>query len=104
MSKRSTGEYESRNGGRRGRVEYSRTETEPPSIAVATAIARYTGDEVTASNTTLYEHVDPDALDALFENQYDGSRRGDGEIEFDVEDATVVVGPDTVRVYDAAVH
>lgn len=100
MSKRSTGEFESRNGSRRGRVEYSRTESERPSVAVANALATYSDEDVTATSSQLYDYVDPEALDALFADRYDGASRSDGVVRFRVDDLTVVVGPATVEVYE----
>ncbi|WP_121820471.1 HalOD1 output domain-containing protein [Halostella salina] len=40
---------------------------EPPSVAVARAIAAVRNEPPTATTTRLYDHVDPDALDALFD-------------------------------------
>ncbi|WP_049926790.1 HalOD1 output domain-containing protein [Halopiger goleimassiliensis] len=78
------------------RVRYDRTEGEPPSIAVATALARYYDEDVTASNVRLYDYVDPEALDALFTDA--GSDRPAARLEFVVEDALVAVGPDRIEV------
>lgn len=100
MSKHSTGEYASRSGARYGRVEYSRTESEPPSLAVAKALARFTDDDVIDTDTKLYDFVDPDALDALFADTYNGAPRQTGTIRFTVHDAQVVVRADSVEVYD----
>ncbi|MHC3437856.1 HalOD1 output domain-containing protein [Natrialbaceae archaeon A-gly3] len=106
MSDRITGgcEYEAdenrREGGRR-EVRYDRGENEPTSVAVASALATYHGDDVTDTSTLLHEYIDPEALDALFADRYDGESRQMGRVHFTVEDATVVVTPDRVRVYTA---
>ena len=83
-------------GGRRTPfiTAYDRSET-PPSIAVVDAIASVEGvDPVslsTVGGTTLYDHVDPDALDRLL--------GAEGvQISFEVGMYTVQVVPDTVTV------
>ena len=80
-------------------VRYDRNEGEPPSIAVATALARYYDEDVTASNVRLYDYVDPEAIDALFA----GARadRQAPRLEFVVEQAQVVVRPDRIEVMPA---
>ena len=106
MTERITGgcEYETA-GNRRGRgrreIRYDRDEKQPPSVAVATALAEYHGDDVTDTSTLLYEYVDPEALDSLFANRYDGKPRNVGQVQFDVDDVTVVVTPDRVCVYSS---
>ncbi|WP_049922466.1 HalOD1 output domain-containing protein [Halopiger djelfimassiliensis] len=83
------------------RVRYERTEDEPPSIAVATALAHYRDEEVTAASTRLYDYIDPEALDALFaESGRSGARSAD-LVEFDVDEATVAVRPGRVDVFPA---
>lgn len=88
------------------RVRYDRTMGESPSIAVATALAEYHQEDVLGSSVPLYEYVDPEALDAFFEN----TRRGDvserererersvRRVEFVVDDALVRVDPDSVVI------
>ena len=100
MRKGSTVECDSRLGGRRGWVEYSRSNDEPLSVTVASALARFSDESVTSTKTCLYDHVDPDALDALFADRHDGTPRGSGEVRFAIDQATVVVRPDSVRVFD----
>ncbi|ADD06515.1 uncharacterized protein Nmag_2963 [Natrialba magadii ATCC 43099] len=80
------------------RVRYTRTASEPPSIAVATALAQYRDEDVTAASTRLYDYVDPEALDALFENTNMGRERTVEEVTFHVGDAAVTVLPDEVVV------
>ena len=103
MRKRITGgcEYEpdgNRRAGGQTELRYDRDESESTSVAVASALAEYHGDDVTATSTLLYEYVDPEALDALFADRYDGESRGAGRVHFDVEDVRVVVTADRVRV------
>ncbi|SFB68602.1 hypothetical protein SAMN05444422_101164 [Halobiforma haloterrestris] len=88
-------------GGRQYRrcVRYERTEGEPPSVATATALARFRDEDVTNTSTRLYDYVDPEALDALFRTD-DGLERDRGVslVSFDVDGATVRVWPDRVEV------
>ena len=74
------------------------TAGESPSIAVATALAEYFGEDVTASTVRLYDYVDPEALDALFAETRTGSTRAVQCVEFVVEDVAVVVRPDRVEI------
>ncbi|QFU81640.1 HalOD1 output domain-containing protein [Natronorubrum aibiense] len=83
----------------RHHIQYERDADEAPSIAAATALAQYHGDDVTETDTRLYDYIDPDALDALFADTERGARRHTGTVEFTVEDATVTVGPDRIKVY-----
>ena len=82
----------------RRHVRYDRSRGESPSVAVATALAQYTGEDVVEANTQLYEYVDPEALDALFADQYSGGSRSAGEVRFTVEDQLVVVRPGYVDI------
>ena len=79
-------------------VRYDRDENEPPSIAVAEALAAYHGEDVTASSVRLYDHVDPEALDSLFASRYDGRDRSVGSVVFEVDDLTVTVESDQIEV------
>ncbi|TYL40049.1 hypothetical protein CV102_00250 [Natronococcus pandeyae] len=81
------------------RVQYDRNENEPPTIAVATALAAYHGEDVTASSVRLYDYVDPEALDSLFGTTHSGHDRSVGKVVFEVDDLTVAVRSDTVEVY-----
>ncbi|WIV67813.1 HalOD1 output domain-containing protein [Natrialbaceae archaeon AArc-T1-2] len=99
MSKQLPRRPDDGNGRNCNEIRYDRDEDEPPSVAIATALARYHDEDVTAASTRLYDHVDPEALDALFANRYDGSRRRGGTVRFAVDDVTVVVRPERVRVY-----
>ncbi|WP_293030278.1 HalOD1 output domain-containing protein [Natronococcus sp.] len=80
------------------RVQYDRDDNEPPSIAVATALATYHGEDVTDSSIRLYDYIDPEALDSLFVPTYGSGDRSTGTVVFDVDDVTVTVGPDQVEV------
>lgn len=82
----------------RRRIQYDRREDEPPSIAAATALARYYGDDITAASTQLYDYIDPDALDSLFAETNRGDSRSAGTVEFEVDDATVTIRPERVDV------
>ncbi|WP_343195779.1 HalOD1 output domain-containing protein [Halovivax sp.] len=83
-------------------MEYSRSTGESPSVAVASALARFYDEAAADRIPRLYDYVDPDGLDALFADRPDGTPRGSGEVRFTVEDATVVVRPETVRVFENA--
>ncbi|OLZ42074.1 hypothetical protein A6E15_14325 [Natrinema saccharevitans] len=89
---------ESNGCGLRRRIQYDRDADEPPSIAAATALARYHGHEVTAAGTQLYDYVDPDALDELFADTNRGDARATGIVEFEADGATVTIRPDCVEV------
>lgn len=80
------------------RIQYERSAEEPPSIATATALAQYFGEDVSATSTRLYDYIDPDALDALFRDTHTGTSRAAGTVEFTVKDVTVTVQPDRVEV------
>ncbi|ELZ12640.1 hypothetical protein C479_04567 [Halovivax asiaticus JCM 14624] len=85
---------------RRGWVEYSRSTDEPPSVAVAKALAQFEGCSPTSMETPLYEFIDPDALDALFATRPDETSRDPGEVRFATETATVVIRLEMVRVFE----
>ncbi|MFB6157055.1 MAG: HalOD1 output domain-containing protein [Haloferacaceae archaeon] len=63
-----------------------------PSVAVMEAVRRATGDPPEPG--TLYRAIDPEALDALFAERADGSRREGGMVSFPVEECTVTVYAD----------
>ncbi len=97
MTDASTADCDPSGPGVKGWVEYSRSTDEPISVAVARALAQFEGADSTV--TPLYEYVDPDALDALFADRSDGTPRRTGTVRFATESATVVVRPETVRVF-----
>jgi len=80
------------------RVQYDRTDAEPPSIAVGNALAQFRGADVTTASVRLYDYVDPEGLDALFADTHSGRERCVRRVEFDIEDASVVVTPDSVEI------
>jgi hypothetical protein len=55
------------------------------------AIADVTGVDVTEASFTLNDHVDPEALNRLFEPKSDGSPRANGQVSFSVWDHQVTV-------------
>ena len=73
---------------------------ESPTEAVVYALEELERTTNTATVRPLYEYVDPDALDSLFETRPDGSERPDGEVRFDVDDVTVVIRPDVVQIVE----
>ena len=63
------------------------------STAIADLVARARGADPTGADVRLYDHLDPDAIDDL----YDHARRRGGaswRLAFDLGDATVVVRSD----------
>lgn len=65
------------------------------STAIADMVARRRGDDPTDDGFRLYDHLDPDALDALYAH---ARRHGDTSwcLEFSLGDASVVVRSDGV--------
>ncbi|WP_049927822.1 HalOD1 output domain-containing protein [Halopiger goleimassiliensis] len=61
------------------------------STTVVHALADCMGVDPTAGRISLYDAVDPDALDALFRPQYDGTPRTGGRLSFVVDDHHVTV-------------
>ncbi|EMA33423.1 hypothetical protein C446_14374 [Halobiforma nitratireducens JCM 10879] len=49
------------------------------------------GVDPTDGRITLYDIVDPDALDSLFRPQYDGTPRAGGRVSFVVDDYRVTI-------------
>lgn len=104
MTDGTTREFTSGRGDLDSEVAYERAADEPPSIAVAVALARHRGEAVTAMSTRLYDHVDPDALDTLFDDGHGGGKRSPGQVQFGVDGSTVTVGPDLVKIERRAAH
>jgi len=70
---------------------------EPQTLAVVAAVAETTG--IAACDLPpLYDAVDPDALDGLFERRPDGSARTDGRFAFSFADCAIAVDHDAVYV------
>ena len=61
------------------------------STTVIHALAECMGVDVTDGSLSLYDTVDPDALDALFRPRYDGTPRSGGTLIFFVHDHRVTV-------------
>ena len=77
-------------------------ETEPVSQTVVLAVADATGDDP-MELPPLYDTVDPDALNRLFEDRTDGTERLGGSFEFAYADCDVTVRADgTVNIVLAA--
>lgn len=64
------------------------------STTVVHALADCLGIDVTDSRISLYDTVDPDALDTLFRPRHDGSPRAGGTLSFVVEGHHVTVHGD----------
>ena len=61
---------------------------------VVHALADCMNVDVTDGSLSLYDSVDPDALDALFRPRYDGNSRSGGTVAFSVADHRVTVRSD----------
>lgn len=70
---------------------------ESPSEAVVRAIAEAT-DRGVLDLPPLYESVDPDALDTLFDRRPDGTPRQPGRVVFPLEDWLVAVDCTAVSI------
>ncbi|WP_049921937.1 HalOD1 output domain-containing protein [Halopiger djelfimassiliensis] len=64
------------------------------STTVIHALADCMGVDVTDGRISLYDAVDPDALDDLFRPRHDGSPRTGGTLTFVVDDHRVTVTSD----------
>lgn len=76
---------------------YERASREQPSEAVVRAVASFTGTPV-LDLEPLYEAVDPEHLDALFDDSGTGRGARERTITFEYEGCTVAVDRDVVRV------
>lgn len=70
-------------------VQYDRLDDEPLSVTVATAVATYSGTDVTELEPLHYA-INADALERLFEPHADGLRGG-GSVTFEYNDCLVTV-------------
>ncbi|MBX0288406.1 HalOD1 output domain-containing protein [Haloarcula salinisoli] len=61
---------------------------------LAHALSDISGVDVTDTGFTLYDYIDPDALDALFKPAADAERRFNGNLTFTVWNHTVTVYSD----------
>ncbi|USZ68892.1 hypothetical protein NGM10_03940 [Halorussus salilacus] len=75
-------------------------EDEPLSTAVIDAVAAAADVEPAELGTSLYDQIDPDALDNLFSNRHNGMPRGSGHVVFRVLDYEVTVYSDGHVVVD----
>ena len=83
-------------------LTYEVNDDEPPSEAVVAAIAAVS-DADSAAMEPLAQSIDPDALDALFAEQYDGTPRGTGVAKFAFLGYELVVSSEgLVTVLDSA--
>ena len=82
-------------------IRYDRGPDEPLSIAAATALAEYHGEDVMTASTQLYEFIDPEALDALCAETCTGSRRSTGVVEFEADGVRMTIEPDCIEVVPA---
>ena len=76
------------------RLYHARHDPDGPanlSTTVAHAIAESMGVDVTDGTFSLYDSVDPDALDALFRSTHDGRQRTGGVVSFAVDGYRVFV-------------
>ena len=72
------------------------------STAVVEAVAETAGVDPTELGTSLYDCIDPDALDALFAPTYEGAGREGGTVRFEMAGYEVTVSGDSlVEVTDA---
>ncbi len=61
------------------------------SSAILSALADVRGVDVTALDLNLYDHVDPDALDAILAPRLDGTPREGGRVELILDGLAVDV-------------
>lgn len=64
------------------------------SVAVVNAVAEAVGADPTELQARLYDSIDPDALDALFRDKYDGTPRSGGHVTFQLYGYEVTVHSD----------
>ncbi len=64
------------------------------STTVIHALADSMGVDPTAGRISLYDAIDPDALDAIFRPRHDGTQRSGGQVSFVVADHLVIVSSD----------
>lgn len=79
-----------------GRMVYDWTAAESVAEAVVDAVRSAT--DVDHDDISLYDSIDTEALDALFQSRYDGSSTREGCVSFPVEDLDVTVSTDGTLV------
>ena len=71
------------------------------SAAVISAVADAVDQNPTELQTRLYDSIDPDALDSLFRDKYDGTPRTGGHVTFTMYGYEVTVYSDGgISIYD----
>lgn len=87
-----------------GRAAYRATSNDRnPSTAVILAVGEVTDADPLGEGPVLYDVVDPDALDRLFDGYHDGSARSVGRVTFELRGCRVEVrSDDEVVVYEPA--
>ncbi len=73
-------------------------EDEPLTSAVVDAIGHLDAD-LSGSASGLNQYVDPDALNHLFADKFDGSDRRGGRVVLEIREYVVSITEGTVRVY-----
>lgn len=73
------------------RVEHDSDDPAALSTTVVHALADCMGIDVTDSRLSLYDAVDPDALDSLFRPCHDGTPRNGGTLSFPINGYHVTV-------------
>ncbi len=73
-------------------VQYDRLDDEPLSVAIADAVAAFSGTDVTELEPLHYA-INADALERLFEPRANGLRTG-GSVTFEYNDCLVTVTAD----------
>lgn len=72
----------------------SQGHAEPPSVAAIRAVADAADVDPAELGTPLYDQIDPDALDALFDDRPNGTPRGSGHVTFSLLGYDVTVYSD----------
>ena len=73
---------------------HAASESDRLSTAVIDAVAEAADVEPAELGTSLYDHVDPDALDNIFSDRHNGMPRGSGHVAFNLLDYEVTVYSD----------
>lgn len=77
---------------------------EDVSTRVIQAVEEIVGDDE-SNRTWLYDSVDPDALDAIFDDKHDGTPRADGKVVFTAQRCEIVVhGDGSLVIYAPEDH
>jgi len=76
------------------RSNASQRRNEPLSTAVIDAVAEAAGVEPAELGASLYDQIDPDALDNLFSDRHNGQPRGTGHVAFTLLEYEVTVYSD----------